>query len=155
MAKLEHVFSNPLEPVRVRALDNAPAGEPVFQVVDSNNILIFELRNNETFTGGEVLFNAQTGTSYTLVLTDKGKTVSMTNASANTLTIPSNASVAFPVGTVITLRQGGAGQTTVNTAGGATVNSRGGALKLAGQYAYASLIKIGENAWELSGDITT
>ena len=46
---------------------------------------------------GEVTaINTQTGTTYTLALADKGKIVEMNNASANTLTIPTNASVAFP-----------------------------------------------------------
>jgi hypothetical protein len=99
--------------------------------------------------------NAQTGTSYTHVLADAGKIVSMNNAASNTLTIPTNASVTFPVGTMILVRQAGAGQTTVAGAGGVTINSRGGALKLAGQYAYATLVKVATDTWELSGDITT
>ena len=45
------------------------------------------------------ILNAQTGTTYTLVIGDAGKTVTMDNASAMTLTIPANASVAFPIGT--------------------------------------------------------
>ncbi|MCP3878134.1 MAG: hypothetical protein GY701_07050 [Sulfitobacter sp.] len=57
--------------------------------------------------------NEQTGTTYTLVLADQAKIVEMNNASANTLTIPPNASVVFPVGTMITVTQLGAGVTTV------------------------------------------
>lgn len=98
--------------------------------------------------------DAQTA-SYTLVLADAGKLVSISNASANTLTVPAYASVAFPVGTILRIRQAGAGQTTVAGAGGVTVNARGGALKLAGQYAHATLVKVATDTWELSGDITT
>ena len=57
--------------------------------------------------------NAQTGTSYTLVLSDEGKLVTLTSATAVTLTIPTNASVAFPIGTQIDLSQDGAGAVTV------------------------------------------
>jgi hypothetical protein len=101
-----------------------------------------------------VTINAQTA-SYTLVLADTGKIVSISNASANTLTVPANSSVAFTVGTTIMVRQAGAGQTSVAGAGGVTVNSRGAALKLAGQYAYATLVKVATDTWELSGDIST
>jgi ferric-dicitrate binding protein FerR (iron transport regulator) len=104
--------------------------------------------------GGVLTINAQTA-SYTLVLTDAGKIVSVSNASANVLTVPTNATVAFAIGTSILIRQAGAGQTTVTPAGGVTVSSRGAALKLAGQYAYATLVKVATDTWELSGDITT
>src|SRR5687768_14400082 len=89
----------------------------------------------------EVVFNPQTGTTYTLVLTDAGKVVGLTNAGAITLTVPPNSSVAFPVGTTVGLRQGGAGQVTVTPGSGVTINSRGAALKIAGQYGHATLIK--------------
>jgi hypothetical protein len=101
-----------------------------------------------------VTINAQSA-SYTLVLTDAGKLVAVSNASANTLTVPPNSSVAFPVGTTLLVKQAGAGQTTVAAGSGVTVNSRGAALKLAGQYAYATLVKVATDTWDLSGDITT
>src|SRR5262249_41386449 len=67
-----------------------------------------------------VPLNSQSGTSYALVLTDLGKCVEMNNASPNTLTVPANASVAFPVGSTLLVRQMGAGQTTIAAAGGVT-----------------------------------
>ena len=70
--------------------------------------------------------NAQTGTSYTLALTDRNKTVTLSNAAAITLTVPPNSSVAFPVGTVIAGRQIGAGQVTIAGAVGVTVSAGGG-----------------------------
>jgi hypothetical protein len=99
--------------------------------------------------------NTQTGTTYTLVLTDAGKVVTLSNASGITLTVPTNASVAYATGTTIALAQLGAGQVTVAGAGGVTVSSRGAALKIAGQYGMATLLKTGTDAWILSGDITT
>lgn len=97
--------------------------------------------------------NAQTGTSYTLVLTDAGKLVSLSNASAITLTIPTNASVAFPVDTRVDILQYGAGQVTVGGAG-VTIRSSGSKLKLTGQYSGATLWKKDTNEWVLIGDIT-
>lgn len=100
------------------------------------------------------VFNAQTGTTYTLALTDVAKVVTLSNASAITLTVPTNASVAFPTGTQIVLVQLGGGQVTVAGAGGVTVSSFGAALKLSGQYAAATLIKTATDGWLLAGNIT-
>lgn len=90
--------------------------------------------------------NAQTGASYTLVLADSGKQVTMTNASASTLTIPPNASVAFAVGVRIQVIQLGAGAVTLTAGGGVTVNSLATSLIMA-QYQVATLIKIATNTW--------
>ena len=68
--------------------------------------------------------NAQTGTSYTLVIGDEYLDgVRMTNASANTITIPPNADVALPVGTKVFITQGGAGSTTIAAGAGVTINA--------------------------------
>lgn len=99
------------------------------------------------------VFNAQTGTTYTLALTDVAKVVSLTNAASITLTIPTNATVAFPTGTQILLYQGGAGQVTVGGAG-VTIRSQGTKLKLFGQYAVAGLLKVGTDEWVLFGNTT-
>lgn len=98
--------------------------------------------------------NRQTS-SYTLVIGDADKLVEMNNASANNLTVPLNATVAYATGTQILLSQYGAGQTTVVATGGVTVRSSGGKLKLTAQYSGATLIKIDTNEWYLFGDITT
>jgi len=97
-------------------------------------------------------FNAQTGTSYTLVLTDVAKVISLTNAAAITLTVPANASVAFPVGTQILLYQGGAGQVTISSS--ATIRSEGSKLKMFGQYAVAGLLKVGTDEWVAFGNLS-
>ena len=90
--------------------------------------------------------NTQTGTSYTLVLTDSGKQVTMSNASASTLTIPPNASVAFAVGVKIQVIQLGAGAVTLTAGAGVTINSLSTSLIL-GQYQVATLIKQATNTW--------
>ena len=99
------------------------------------------------------VFNAQTGTSYTLVLTDVAKVISLTNAAAITLTVPTNATVAFPIGTQILLYQGGAGQVTVGGAG-VTLRSQGGKLKIGGQYGVAGLLKVNTDEWVMFGNVT-
>jgi len=110
--------------------------------------------DSTVFTGlTAVNRNAQTGTTYTLVLADAGKIIDLNNASAITLTVPLNSSVAFPVGTRIDLIQAGAGQVTVAATGGVTINSKGAALKLTGQWSAATLIQRSANLWVLVGDI--
>jgi hypothetical protein len=96
--------------------------------------------------------NAQTA-SYTLVLTDASKLVEVSNASANTVTIPLNSSVAFPTGTQISILQTGAGQTTIAGTSGVTVNATPG-LKLRAQWSAATLVKRAENTWVALGDLS-
>ena len=90
--------------------------------------------------------------TYTGVIGDAGKLITLSNASAITFTIPANASVAYPVGTVINLVQLGAGQVTVAITSD-TLNSPDSRTKLKGQYSLASVIKITSTSWVLSGDI--
>jgi len=90
--------------------------------------------------------NAQTGTAYTLVLTDAGKQVTMDNASASTLTIPPNASVAFDVGVRIVVIQLGAGAVTLTAVAGVTISTQATSLVMA-QYQVATLIKQATNTW--------
>jgi hypothetical protein len=107
---------------------------------------------NEAFN--ELDINAQTGTTYTLVLADRGGLVTLSNASAITLTVPTNASVAYAVGTQIGLLQTGAGQVTISPASGVTVTSFGSLTKLAGNGALAVLVKTATNTWYLSGQLS-
>jgi hypothetical protein len=101
--------------------------------------------------------NAQTA-SYTFVLSDgNNAVVTLSNASANTLTIPPNSSVAFPVGTVLNFAQTGAGQTTVTQGSGVTITSTGGtstAPKTRAQYSAGSAIQTSANNWLVIGDIS-
>jgi len=99
---------------------------------------------------GLVIYSVQTG-SYTLALTDKA--IDMNSSSANTLTIPANASIAFPVGTQILLTQSGTGQTTVAGQSGVTIHSADGKVSLRTQYSWASLVKRATDVWWLSGDL--
>jgi hypothetical protein len=106
-----------------------------------------------TYSPLNVTVNTQAAT-YTLVLTDSAKLVELNNASANTLYIPTDASVAFPVGTTILVHQLGAGMTTIAavTPGTTTVVSTPG-LKLRAQYSTATLVKRAANFWIASGDL--
>jgi hypothetical protein len=104
-----------------------------------------------------VALNAQTGTTYTFVAADANNTlVTLANASAIALTIPTNATVAFPVGTVLNFAQTGAGLVTCSGASGVTVISNGAtstAPKARAQYSAVSAIQTSSNNWLVIGDI--
>ena len=108
--------------------------------------------------GSKLTLNAQTAT-YTVVLADADqKLVTMSVGSANDFLIPTNANVAFPVGSVINVIQIGAGQTTIKavTSGTTTISSTGAtatAPKLRAQYSAASCIKVATDTWYVVGDI--
>lgn len=97
-------------------------------------------------------FNAQTA-GYTLVLSDAGKLVTMSSASALTLTIPLNASVAFPIGTCIYVSQAGAGTVTIAGAGGVTLVNPFSSFTTAAQYAEVRLLKTNTDTWRINGEV--
>lgn len=108
----------------------------------------------------EVLSEA-TGTSYTFVIGDAGKMKRIGNASPNTLKIPTNASVAFPVGTVLHGMQSGDGQTTLNadTSGTTTVHSTATTSaadpRIRKKWGMVTCLKIATDEWVVSGEIDT
>lgn len=92
--------------------------------------------------------------SYTLSsLTERDSLIEMGKATAQTLTIPLNSSVAYPVGTSIDILQTGAGQVTIAGAGGVTVNATPG-LKLRAQWSSVTLFKRATDTWVVMGDLT-
>lgn len=96
--------------------------------------------------------NAQTGTTYTLVVGDANHIVTLSNAAGITLTVPANATAAIPIGSTIRIIQGDIGQVTVAAAGGVTVNVAATfTLKLLERHAEATLTKLATNTWLLTG----
>ena len=113
-----------------------------------------------TSASAALAFNAQTGTTYTFVLADAdNKLVTASNAAAQTYSIPTNATTAFPIGTQINLIQIGAGQVTVSAAtpGTTTIVSTGATAaspKCRAQYSAMTLIKRDTDSWYAIGDIS-
>ena len=92
--------------------------------------------------------------AYTLsALTERDSLIEVSSASGVTLTIPTNATVAYPVGTSIDILQTGAGQVTIAGAGGVTVNGTPG-LKLRTQWSGVTLFKRATDTWVVYGDLT-
>lgn len=90
--------------------------------------------------------------NYILALADAGTYIRMTKSTGLTLTVPADATVNFPVGTQVLVRQSGAGQVTVVAASGAFVNSPE-TLKLRKNGSTATLIKVAANTWDVIGDL--
>ena len=135
------------------AFDNLPVGT-------NGHILVADsgAATGLAYSAGiPVVLNAQTAT-YTVVLGDAYKLVTMSVATANDFQIPTNANVAFPVGTVINVIQIGAGQTTIKavTSATTTISSTGATAttpKLRAQFSAASCIKVATDTWYVVGDI--
>ena len=126
------------------------------------------MATRQDFTAGQILtaveldavatamiaINAQTGTTYTTVLADDGKLITCSNASAITVTIPPNSSVAYGIGTQLNFAQLLAGQVTLAAGAGVTLNSAGAKLKLSAQYAVATCVKTDTNTWFVVGNLS-
>lgn len=100
-----------------------------------------------------ISFNAQTGTTYTLVAADLGKLVTLSNASGITLTVPPSV---FTAGNIINIQQIGAGQVTLAQGAGVTITSTGAsaaAPKLRVRYSAASIICTASNTFTVVGDL--
>jgi hypothetical protein len=99
-------------------------------------------------------FNAQTGTTYTLVAADLGKLVTLSNAGAITLTVPPSV---FTTGNIINIQQIGAGQVTFAQGAGVTITSTGAtstAPKITSRYGAATVICTGSNTFTIIGGLS-
>lgn len=99
-------------------------------------------------------FNAQTGTTYTLVAADLGKLVTTSNASAVTVTIPPSV---FTTGNIINLQSIGVGLTSLAQGAGVTITSTGATASapiLRARYSACSIICTGSNTFTVLGDIS-
>jgi len=98
-------------------------------------------------------FDAETGTTYTLVAGNLNQLVTLNNASSIILTVPPSV---FSAGDVINIAQIGAGQVTLAQGAGVTINSTGAtatAPKLRARYSAASIICTASNTFLVVGDI--
>ena len=100
-----------------------------------------DLFNSLGFSG----INAQTA-SYSAVLTDQNKIITINSSSATTLTITKQATIAWPNNCTLFVCQLGAGLVTVSGDGTALVNSFSG-FTCKGQYGFRSIIRVSSDNW--------
>ena len=128
--------------------DETGTGVAVF---DTSPTLIGSVSGDNTATttlaGFAAKINVQTGTTYTLLASDNGKIINISNASVITVTVPS----LFP-GFSCMFIQTGAGTITF-TASGTTILNRSSFTKTAGQGAIATLIATASAYFYSSGDM--
>ena len=127
--------------------DNAASGLSAENVQDA----IDELASAG---GGLVPLNTQSGTSYSLVVSDAGKVVRTTNSAEVTISIPTNAVQAIPVGATIAIRQAGLGQVVLEASSNVVLNVPDGSdAATSRRGATIMLHKVGVDEWDLTGDL--
>lgn len=136
----------------------APAnGTVVFVRQDNSGNTINQIQYYSTSSSSWINYYDAQLTSKTanhvIALHESGKTITMNSSTAVTVTIPTNASAAFPIGTTLTVIQIGAGETSFVEASGVTVRSKNSYKKLNTQYSGAQLVKIDTDIWVLLGDL--
>jgi hypothetical protein len=97
--------------------------------------------------------NSQSGTTYTLALSDNGKHIYGTNTSAKTVTIPANSSVAFPIGAAVTFINGPTGvmSIAITTDTMILANSPTTGTRTLAVSGVATAVKIAATTWIISG----
>ena len=117
----------------------------IFTAADYNGLVTFDVKADQT-------------ADYTIVLADSYQVlIPMNKATAVNLSIPTNASAAIPVGSVITVLNKGAGAVTIKavTSGTTTVLSAGAvaAQPTLAQYKSCALLKVSSDVWYVVGAI--
>jgi hypothetical protein len=110
---------------------------------------------NDNFTLLETLpINAQVGTTYGPIITDANSMITMDNAGANTITIPANASVAYPIGTQLYFMQLGVGITTITITTDTLNGSIAPPFTIREQFVPVTVLKTDTAEWTIYGNLT-
>jgi len=140
----------------VNADVNASAAIAYSKLNIANSVSATDLASGPARAGFRSVINPQSGTAYTLQLSDLGKLVEFSNSAPVTLTVPLDSVTAFTVGDRIDILQVGTGQVTIlgqTGIGGVVVQSTPG-LKLRTQWSSATLIKRASDSWVAIGDLS-
>ena len=131
-------------PTSTDLVTDLPADFAVFGDAVDNTVAIYTTK---------MAFNAQTGTTYTLVAADLAKWVTTSNASAVTVTIPPSV---FVAGNTINVQSIGVGLTSFAQGAGVTITSTGAtssAPTLRARYSAATIVCTASNTFTIVGDI--
>lgn len=151
-------INNFLNPAARDAAIPSPTGGIVCFVRQDNNgnpirqIQYYSATNARWVNYLDTQFENKTA-NYVIALQDSGKAITMDSSSANTITVPTNATAEFPIGSTITIIQTGTGATSFVEAAGVTIRSKNSYKTLNTQYSAAQLVKADTNIWILLGDL--
>ena len=138
----------------------ALADDDDFATTVTNGLALKAPLADPTFTGTVVLpvdtdlreqYFDFTASATLSIATHRFKVIEANSSSALTITIPTNANEAFPIGTTFSLIRVGTGEVTIAGDSGVTVNTALG-LRLRAQWSAATLRKRGTDTWLLTGD---
>lgn len=147
------VESGSSEKISAMSSAGALAGTETLAIVQSGATVKVTAQNIANLYVQSQPVTQKSGTTYTFALVDTFTYIQFTNASSVTATIPTNASVAFVIGSNINFEQNDAGVVTIAAAGGVTIHSNGSVFDTNGQYAVGSITKVATNTWTLSGNL--
>lgn len=126
-------------------LGNLPAGANTDSVVVINSNVVKKI---STSVNRSPLYNAQSGTTYTVLTTDASTIIGLSNTAARTITLA--AANAYPAGTIIWFKDeagtAGTGNITINRAGADTIDGATSAV-IATNYGLIGIYTNGSNAW--------
>jgi hypothetical protein len=123
-------------------------------VTNTRTINGFNLQSNIILTNDHIDIVSETITSsVTLNINNKNRILKVNSSSAITLTIPSNASVTFPINTEVAIIREGSGTVSIAPGSGVTLLSTDSKRKIKGQYSSAALLKTASDTWLLIGSI--
>jgi hypothetical protein len=116
----------------------------VFQdLAESVQDALDDIRDEIIEANSELVETGEKSADYTLALVDAGKVVAMNKTGAATLTVPANADILFPIGTLLYVYNMSSDNVTISGAGGVTVRNAG----TVAQYAQKALRKRDTNEW--------
>ena len=138
-----------------KPLERTEANRLIAEEIDDNFLALEDQTNSlETLSARQHIpaVSRSDVADYALALADAGKWVRVNRSTATTVTVPSNASVAFEVGTRIWVRRVGTGTLTLVAAGGVTLNFAG-SLAIGTKHGTALLVKVNADEWDVSKDL--
>lgn len=129
-------------------------GTELLEVTQSGNTRKTTAAEIAALAGATVSIVNDTAMTRTLQISDPGKVIRRGNAGEMNDVVPLNSGVAFPVGSMITVRQTATGQVVMTPASGVTLNIPTGRIAATrAQWSTLTLHKVGTNEWDVAGDL--
>jgi hypothetical protein len=159
-AEIDENFHDHEQRIDALETEGVPAVSPT-NVTISGSVVTFHFSDSSSYSVTLSIpriatVGAVADTTYTLVLSDASKYLRFTNAAGCAVTVPAEASVAFPIDTEIVFRQSGAGAVSIAGDTGVTINGLTGFLnETAMQGAIITIKKVAADEWDIFGHLAS